>query len=256
MEQAMDNLDLLIDLYRHARRLGPGSDEATTRALELTGLDTAKPLRVADIGCGSGASALVLARLLNARITAVDCFGEFLDQLTQNAEAAGLSDRITTLCCAMEKLPFETGSLDLIWSEGAIYNIGFERGVRDWRPYLREGGLLVVSEITWTTATRPAALQRHWETEYPEIDLASSKLRILEQQGYSPVGYFVLPEACWLENYYQPLQESFQAFLERNADNSQARELVEEQRREIALYQANKTYYSYGFYVASKQADS
>ena len=37
-------------------------------------------------------------------------------------------------------------ALDLIWSEGAIYNIGFEQGVRDWRPFLKEGGVLVASE--------------------------------------------------------------------------------------------------------------
>ena len=29
----------------------------------------------------------------------------------------------------MDALPFENEELDLIWSEGAIYNIGFEKGV-------------------------------------------------------------------------------------------------------------------------------
>ena len=68
----------------------------------------------------------------------------------------GLSEKITTLCCSMDNLPFGDEEYDVIWSEGAIYNIGFERGVIDWNRYLKVGGLLVVSEITWiTTAARP-----------------------------------------------------------------------------------------------------
>ena len=82
----------------------------------------------------------------------------------------------------MDNLPFEDEECDVIWSEGAIYNIGFERGVRDWRRYLKAGGLLVASEITWLTGSRPQELQKYWDDEYPERDVASSKLRVLEKK--------------------------------------------------------------------------
>ncbi|GAM56739.1 probable transcription regulator [Vibrio ishigakensis] len=48
----------------------------------------------------------------------------------------------------MGDLPFEEDSFDVLWSEGAVYNIGFETGIRDWRKYLKSGGTLVVSELT------------------------------------------------------------------------------------------------------------
>lgn len=67
----MDDVRLLIDLHRPNARLGPGSDATTRQALELSGLLGRPGLRVADLGCGTGASAMALAEHLDARITAV-----------------------------------------------------------------------------------------------------------------------------------------------------------------------------------------
>lgn len=248
----MDEYQLLIDLHRAAARQGPGGDEATERAIDLAAIDRNAPLKIADIGCGTGASARTLARLLNARVTAVDFLREFLDELEQKAESEGLANKIATLCCSMDCLPFDDEAFDVLWSEGAIYNIGFKQGVIDWNRYLKPGGLLVVSEITWLTDARPSELQKHWEGEYPEIATASSKMSILERHGYSPIGYFALPRHCWLENYYRPMQDRFNAFLERNGNREEARAIVRAEAREIALYEQYSAYYSYGVYIARK----
>jgi SAM-dependent methyltransferase len=250
---SMDDFQLLIDLHRDADRQGPGGDAETQRALDLGRIDRAAPLKIADMGCGTGASTLVLAHRLNARITAVDFFQDFLDVLAIRAKDKGVSDKITPLCCSMDELPFEEDAFDVIWSEGAIYNIGFEKGVTDWRRYLKTGGLLVVSEITWLKASRPPDLAAHWETEYPEIDLASSKILILEKNGYSLIGYFVLPEYCWLDNYYRPMQDRFDEFLDRHGNSEAARDIVAMEKREIDLYEQYRSHYSYGVYIARKQ---
>ncbi|MEY3401837.1 MAG: hypothetical protein RLZZ86_1452 [Cyanobacteriota bacterium] len=197
----MEDYQLLIDLHKDADRQGPGGDAETKMAIDISIVDRAAPLKITDIGCGTGASTLCLAQQLNAQITAVDFLPDFLEVLKSKADRAGLSDKISTLAYSMDNLPFGDGEFDVIWSEGAIYNIGFEKGVTNWNRYLKVGGILVVSEITWITASRPSELQKHWEGEYPEIDVASSKIAVLEKNGYSPIGYFVLPEHCWLDNY-------------------------------------------------------
>jgi len=247
----MENLQLLTDLHKKAYRQGPGGDPETELALKLARVDRSAPLRIADIGCGTGASTLLLARLLHARITAVDFLQDFLDVLETRTAQSGLAHKITTLCCSMEELPFNDEEYDIIWSEGAVYNIGFKRGIAEWRRFLKPGGLLVISEITWLTTSRPAEIQDHWDAEYPEIDTASSKIGTLERNGYSLAGYFVLPEHCWLDNYYQPLQEGFADFLSRN-DSEAARSIVEAETREIELYEKYRDYYSYGVYIARK----
>ena len=249
----MDDYRLLIDLHKQGRRQGPGGDAETERALELGMVDRTAPLKVADIGCGTGASSLVLARLLDARITAVDFLQDFLDVLEERAESAGVADKISTLPCPMDDLPFADEELDVIWSEGAIYNIGFERGVAGWRRFLKPGGLLVASEITWLTDSRPPELEEHWDAEYPEIDVASAKIGVLETHGYSPVGYFVLPERCWVDRYYRPLQARFEDFLTRNGDSEEARAIVAAEQHEIELYERYSAYVGYGVYVARRQ---
>jgi len=248
----VDELELLLDLHKAANRQGPGGDSETEKAIGLAGIDRNAPLKIADIGCGTGASTLTLARMLNARITAVDFLQDFIEVLASRAQRKGVEDKIIPLCASMEQLPFEDEEFDVIWSEGAIYNIGFEKGVADWKRYLKPDGLLVASEITWLTNSRPSELQDHWDNEYPEIDTASAKIKVLEDRGYTPVGYFVLPEYCWLDNYYDPMRKNFDAFLSRNGDSEEARAIVEAERHEIELYEKYKAYFSYGVYIARK----
>jgi SAM-dependent methyltransferase len=248
----MEDFSLLIDLHVRSQRQGPGGNAETRKALELVDLHTTKPFRVLDIGCGTGASTLQLAHCLDAEITALDLSADFLEVLANNARTEAVSEKITPLVGDMESLPFTDGAFDLIWSEGAVYNMGFERGVTAWRRLLAPGGSLVVSEITWTTSTRPRELQEYWEIQYSEIDSAGAKISTLEQCGYSPVAYFVLPERCWLDNYYLPLQDSFPAFLARHRDDPRAAAIIDAEEKEIAFYKTYKPYYSYGVYVARK----
>lgn len=219
MDEAL--VRLLADLHKSAERQGPGGEAETRLALRLAGLDGSRPLEVADVGCGTEASTILLAKDLDARITAVYFLPEFLEELKRRAMDRGVEERITPLCCSMDALPFPGEAFDVIWFEGA---------------------------------ERPPEIQSYWEAEYPEIDVASAKIGILERRGCSPAGYFVLPPRCWLENYYHPLRSRFGAFLDRHAGSGPARDIVreEEEEREIALYEKYGDYYSYGVYIARR----
>ena len=246
------NYDLLIDLHKGSKRQGPGGDEQTIQALQLAGLmGNSHLLKIADIGCGTGASTLILAEHLNAKITAVDLFQDFLDILIADARKHGFTDKITTLAGPMEELTFEEGSLDVIWAEGAIYNMGFAKGVEYFKRFLKPGGILAASEITWLAKYRPAEIQQHWDTEYTEIATASDKIGILEDQGFILKGYFPLQESCWMDNYYTPLENAYDAFLDRH-NSDDARAIIEAEKIEVSLYRKYQSYYSYGFYIAQK----
>ena len=248
----MDNLQLLTNLHKDAVRQGPGGDAETRMSITLSGLRHSRGLKIADIGCGTGAPTLVLAQELDASITAIDFLPEFLAKLEIAAQKSGVADRIETASNSMEALPFGDEELDAIWSEGAIYNIGFEDGIKKWRRFLKPGGILAVSEITWLTEKRPRELEAHWEREYPQIDTASAKMAILQAQGFTPLGYFVLPERCWLDNYYRPMQQRFTAFLEKHENSDAAQAIVAAEKVEIELFERYKDHFSYGYYIARK----
>ena len=248
----MDDYRLLVDLHKRAKRQGPGGDAETQKAIDLALIDKAAPLKIADIGCGTGASTMQLGRSLNATITTIDFLSEFIEVLKMNAEQEGLDRKINPMVCSMDNLQFSEEELDVIWSEGAIYNIGFEKGITYWHQFLKPDGLLVVSEITWTTGNRPTEIENHWVSEYPEINTASSKIKILEKSGFAPTAYFTLSERCWLDNYYLPMQGRFSEFLDRHSNIEEAQKIVEAEKVEIALYEKYKAYYSYGVYIARK----
>ncbi len=248
----MSDIELIIDFHINSKRQGPGSVEETLKALSFMNLSSDRTIKIADIGCGSGGQTMTLVQNLDAQITAMDVLPEFLTQLEEDSEKLGLTERITTLEQSMEELPFQNEEFDIIWSEGAIYNIGFERGIRDWKKFLKKGGYLAVSEITWLTSTRPKELDKFWTGEYSEIDTASNKIRILEDNGYTLTGYFILNDSSWINNYYEPMEARFEAFLNRNNYSDSAKALVEEHKDEIQLFHDFKDYYNYGFYIARK----
>ncbi len=248
----MTELEYIIDLHKDSNRQGPGSKEETLRALSFTKLPQNRQVKIADIGCGTGAQTITLAQNTNSHITAVDLFPAFLDELNRRSEKLGLSGNITTIEKSMDQLPFKNEEFDIIWSEGAIYNIGFANGVEQWKRFLKRGGYLAVSEMTWIQLQRPDKIEAFWMREYPEIDTASIKIGILEENGLVPVGYFNLSEDSWLQNYYKPMESRFDSFLKRHHHSDPAKKVVDENKAEIELYKKYREYFSYGFYIAKK----
>lgn len=244
-------LQLLCDYYAQLERQGPGSPEITVKALGFVeGLHNDS--HIADIGCGTGGQTMVLAQHAPGRITGVDHFERFIDLFNGNAEAAGLRDRMKGVVGSMEALPFGDGELDLIWSEGAIYNIGFERGLREWRRCLRPAGYIAVSEISWLTDNRPAEIDAFWNAEYAGIDTIAAKVAVMQASGYIPVAAFVLPESCWTDHFYAPQQKVMGRFSAAHAGSRAAEELVAAQRHEQALYMKYRAFYGYVFYIGKR----
>ncbi len=247
----MDELELLVKLHKNNLRQGPGSDETTKKALGFTNLKEKSGLKIADIGCGTGKSTILLAKELDAEIIAIDFLTEFLKKLESKAEELSLKGKINTLTCSMDKLPFEKEEFDVIWSEGAIYNMGFKEGIKYWKRFLKSKGILAVSEMTWLSSSIPEEIKTYWENNYSQIDKASSKIAILEDNGFKILGYFPLSESCWLENYYDILEAKSDDFLVQYS-TQQAKNIIDKENEEIALYKKYKDFYSYGFYIAEK----
>jgi ubiquinone/menaquinone biosynthesis C-methylase UbiE len=191
----------------------------------------------------------VLARATRGIVTAVDVHQPFLDDLMQRAGAAELADCIRPLAASMNALLFEAESFDLIWSEGAIYIMGFERGLRAWQPLVRHGGYVVVSELSWLVDDPPAPARAFWEDAYPAMRSTAENITTVECCGYDLVADFVLPKSAWLRDYYEPLARRMPVFERDHANNPVVLEFLANQRREIDLFHAHGNTYGYVFYL-------
>lgn len=245
------DFNLICDYFSSTLRQGPGSNESTLKALSMLG-PLPKGAKVVDLGCGTGSSALVLAKALGAKVTALDLFPQFINILKDRASQEGVADKIHGIVGSMESLPFAPNSLDLVWCEGAIYNIGFERGMNEWSKLLKPQGYIAVTEPTWLTDERPQDISDFWNEAYPEVETMPTKIQKMMSAGFAPIAAFALPETCWTENYYIPQQKAQELFLKRYEGNDFARELVKNQRHEAELYAKYKTYYGYVFYIGQK----
>lgn len=244
-------LNLICDFFSTMKRQGPGSPEVTLKALSFIDNLTDKSL-IADLGCGTGGQAMVLAEHAPGKITGLDFLPGFVDIFNRNARQAALQDRVKGIVGSMDNLPFQEGELDLIWSEGAIYNIGFERGLNEWRKYLKPGGYIAVSESSWFTDERPAEINDYWMDAYPEIDTIPNQVAKVHGAGYLPVATFVLPENCWTEHYFIPKRAAQEVFLSKYAGNKIAEEFSALQADEEELYGKYKRFYGYTFFIAKR----
>ena len=244
----MPRTGLFAELHAGLRQQGPGSDASTGRALALMPT-LPRGARVLDMGCGPGRQTLALARLTDAVITAVDLVEPFLELLRERCAESGLAERVHTVCASMTSDRFEREPVDLIWSEGAIYNVGFEKGLRHWRAFLRPGGCAALTELSWLVADPPRAAREFWERAYPEMGSVAENQRLARRAGYEPIAHFALPESDWWDGYYGPLEERDRILRAKYAGDPAALAELDKHREEIDLYREHADAYGYVFYL-------
>ena len=245
------DVNLICEYYSSVERQGPGSPEITIKALSFID-NLSEESRIVDIGCGTGGQTMVMAQNTSGHITGIDLFPVFIDLFNYNAKKLNLQDKVDGIVGSMDNLPFKNEELDLIWSEGAIYNIGFEKGLNEWRKFLKTGGYVAVSEGSWFTDERPTEIEEFWMDAYPEIDTIPNKVEQMQKAGYIPVATFILPEECWTEHFYAPQVSAQEVFLKKYAGNKTAKEFIANQQHETQLYYKYKEYYGYVFYIGKK----
>ena len=241
--------EIFFDIHRDLPREGPGSLESARRALALMP-DLPDECTILDVGCGPGMQTVYLAQLTRGRITAVDNHQPFLDQLTASANEYGLDHRITPLNADMNHLDLSEGSFDLVWSEGALYQVGFENGLKLMKRFLKPGGYLAVTEaILLRDEDPPSEVWDIWKDEYPVITTAETNLELINQAGYEIAGHFTLPESDWLEEYYAPLEKRLDHLEQKYAADPFALEVLKYSRKEIEDYRNYSEWYGYEFFI-------
>jgi ubiquinone/menaquinone biosynthesis C-methylase UbiE len=244
--------DIFHEIFESLPRQGPGDDLSTKRAfLKLT--DLSKCPEILDVGCGTGKQTMALVKLTPGRITALDNHAPFIQILKHNIQQTNYSERIHSTVGDMATMNFAENSFDLIWSEGAVFIIGFRKALNAWKPLLRPEGYIAVSELVWFKEAAPQEIKDYFTKVYPDIRYYKHYYPIIESTGYKLVNYFPLPDKSWWTDYYTPMKRKIAEMRRKYKDNQDAKALFDSLQLEMEMHKKYSAYYGYGFYIMQKE---
>lgn len=242
---------IFFEIHSDNPREGPGDFDSTRKAFQLMTNLPQRPL-ILDVGCGPGKQTLDLAEICDGDITAVDLYQPFVDRVNRQAGEKGLADRVRAVRGDMTKLDFEPSRFDVIWSEGAVYNMGFENGLKSWRPLLKEGGYVAVTELSWFKPGAPEELKVFWAEGYPGMRDIETNVKSVEASGYALVDQFPLPDRAWWDDYYDSIASRLDGLKAKYQGNETAADLFASEETEMEIHRKYAEYYGYAFYVMRK----
>ena len=247
----MEDMKYFYELYTKLPRGGPGDNASTRKAYKLMKNVPSNP-NILDIGCGPGIQTLELARISKGKIIALDNYQPFLDKLMQNAKKEGLNHQIIPKNQSMLEMDFDDNTFDVIWSEGALYFMGFQNGLKKCNQLLRENGYLVVTEAVYLLPDPPQPVLQFWEQEYPDISDIDNRNKLIEKAGFNLISHFTLSKSSWIDNFYNPMEISIRELKEKYQGNQIGLSVFETSQNEIAIYKQYSDYFGYEFFIMQK----
>jgi len=247
----MEGMEYLYELFEVLPRCGPGDNESTRSAFNSIPKFITQPL-ILDIGCGPGVQTIELAKISNGKIIALDNHQAFLDKLMKKASNEGLEDNITPKNISMLDMDFDVNTFDIIWSEGALYSMGFQNGLRRCHQLLKNNGYLAVTELVFLSPNPPAPLIQYFDKEYPDIKEIKVKIKEIQDEGFHLISNFTLPKSSWFDSYYLPIEKELFRLNKKYRGNEIALGMFEEMKNEIDLYREYSDFYGYEFFIMQK----
>eukprot|EP01028_Stygiella_incarcerata_P002345 TRINITY_DN143_c1_g2_i3.p1 TRINITY_DN143_c1_g2~~TRINITY_DN143_c1_g2_i3.p1 ORF type:complete len:253 (-),score=72.65 TRINITY_DN143_c1_g2_i3:39-797(-) len=250
------DLEALFTFFKGVEHKGPGVDSFTRTLASLCSEFDPKIERIADYGCGSGSSAIQLAKVFKGDdviVDAIDICSDFVEETKANAAAMGVGEKVNAFVADIVTPPHEPESLDLLWAEGSIFVPGFEKGLITWRDYVRKGGLVVVSDTCWTKADPEEEIKSFWDSISPGVDLPETKAAIARQAGYQVIGFLEAPR-CGFDDFYVAFSkrlEEVKADPELKNFPGMA-ELIKADEHEMEMYNLYGRSFNYFFFILRK----
>lgn len=246
--------ELFFELFEGLPRQGPGNRASAVKALRLCRDLPLSPM-VLDLGCGVGAQTLYLSELTPGTIVAIDSHAPSIERLKATLAARGLSDRVQARVGDMARPDLPPGSFDIVWSEGALYNIGIENALRICHGLLRPGGYLAFTDAVWLKEDPPPEVRASFDPDYPTMGRAEDVLLAIEGYGFEQHGHFTLPDEAWWSDFYTPMEHRIDELRLKYADDAEASSILDQLAQEPSFHRRFSDYYAYEFFVVRRRQE-
>jgi SAM-dependent methyltransferase len=202
--------------YGSLSRHCPGSESMTGKILKQIHLKNPQP-KISNFGFGKGNESLLPARVYDAPVVAVEQRENCIFPFEQTVIKEKLEDKIKIIQAPLDKLPFAGESFDLTVSEGGTDYFDFDYRINRWKPYLKHGGYLAVSELCLLKdGEQPYELADYLCDNYPwrEIETIDYNLSRIKESGYRVCGQHRFPDSCW-SDYFMDMSICFESMPKR-----------------------------------------
>jgi SAM-dependent methyltransferase len=240
---------IFFEVFESLPRQGPGNRACAARALAFC-RDLPPAPAVLDLGCGVGGQTLQLAELISGSIVALDSHAASIERLRATVAVRGFAERIQPTVGDMANPGLSPASFDLVWSEGALYNIGIEKALRICHGLLRPGGYLAFTDAVWRKENPPPEVKAGFEDDYPTMGRVPDVLAAIENSGFSLIGHFTLPDEAWWDDFYTPMEIRIEELRGKYRADDEALAVLDQLAQEPEMHRRHSGYYAYEFFVA------
>lgn len=243
--------EIFLEVFESLPRQGPGNRSCAARALGLCrGLQEFPA--ILDLGCGVGGQTFQLAELSPGIILAIDSHAPSIERLQAAIRDRGLSHRMSAVVGDMAQPELEPESFDLIWSEGALYNVGLRNALRVCHGLLRPGGYLAFTDAIWRRENPPTEVRASFDLDYPAMGSLDDDLAAIRDNGFELTGHFTLPDEAWWEDFYTPMETLIETLRDKYASDAEALAILDQLAEEPEMHRRHSDYYAYEFFVARR----
>lgn len=143
--EQLDPYELMALLGK--RYVHPGGRRATDQLLAWA--DIGPGQRVLDIGCGSGTTAVSIARRHGVEVTAADISELMLGLTRRSVDRAGVTGLVTVERADITALPYPDGAFDRVIAEAVTMFVRRHVAARELVRVCRPGGRVLATEFFW-----------------------------------------------------------------------------------------------------------
>lgn len=244
-------LEIFFEVYENLPRQGPGNRACAVRALGLC-RELAESPAILDLGCGVGGQTLHLAEMTSDTIVAIDSHPPSIERLRAVVAERGLSQRVSAIVGDMADLDQSPGSFDLIWSEGALYNIGLRKALQVCYGLLRPGGYLAFTDAVRRKDNPPPEVKANFDLDYPTMGWLDDDVAAIRDSGFDFVGNFTLPDEVWWDDFYTPMEVRIAELRRKYATDVEALDVLDQLAEEPEMHRRYSDFYAYEFFVARR----